>query len=181
MLIASRSSAVLVMMTSLLIGGAALARSSAPLFQENMKTMADIARDRCPNKIENYKNSVNWYRGPNRITVSARTACGSKYGDEYDLTDVTIEIRSGHRLITQVHASDGTFWPGRNEMLIGKSDSAKVADKNGACVPDFNVMQIDLRTGEMKTPGMQVVLNSEDEVKCSLVRRRPGAAVAANM
>jgi hypothetical protein len=134
--------------------------------------MSDIAREQCPNEIENYRNSVNWYRGPNRITVRAKTACGSKYGDEYELSDVTIEIRSGLRLITQVHAKDGTVWPARHEMLIGKSDPAK--DFRKTCVPEFDLMQIDLKTGEMKTPGMQAVLNSKDEVKCSLknLRRR---------
>jgi hypothetical protein len=166
----TRASLRLFLVSSLLIGGAVLILMSvAPLFIAE-KAQIDISREECPNKIENYKNSVNWYRGPNRITVKAKTACGSKYGEEYDLSDVTIEIRSGRQVITQAHAGDGTFWPGKNEMLIGKSDQSK--NFKESCVPDFAVMQIDLKTGEMRTPGMQAFLNSASEVKCSNNKRR---------
>jgi hypothetical protein len=167
MIMGRRFSQVLIMTLSLLIGGAAFVWNVALRFQERSEAVADIAREICPNKIENYRNSVNWYRGPNRITVSAKTACGSKYGDEYELSDVTVEIRSGHHVITQAHASNGAFWPGRRTMLIGKSDAAADAVKNKSCVSSFNLMQIDLKNGEMKTPGMRAVLNSKDEVRCS--------------
>jgi hypothetical protein len=160
----SRSFLVLFLVSSLSLGGVVFALKTT-LFSELATQEVDIARESCPNQIENYRNAVNWYQGPNRITVTAKSACGSKYGDEYELSDVTIEIRSGNLLIAQAHSNDGAFWPARHEMLIGKSDAATGA---AACIPEFDLMQIDLKTGEMKTPGMQAVFNSKEAVNCSL-------------
>jgi hypothetical protein len=142
---------------------------AAPLLKDSTPVV-NISREECPNKIEQFRNSVNWYRGKNRITVEAKTACGSKLGDAYELSDVKIEIRSGDRLITQAHSAFGEFWMKSNEILIGKSDQ----QNKKACVSKFDLMKVDLKSGEMRTPGMQAFLNSTGLIPCVAPRKFHG-------
>jgi hypothetical protein len=149
---------------ALVLGGVMLAGVTS-LFQEPQKEF-DISREACPNKIENFKNSVNWYLGKNRITVMAKTACSSKYGDAYELSDVNIEVRSGNRLLARGHSNSGEYWFKSNQVLIGKSDQAN----NQACIHNFDLIQVNLKTGELRTPGMQAFLNSKNLLRCTEYR-----------
>lgn len=139
-----------------LLVGAATRFSEAP-------AMIDIAQERCPNKIEDFKNSVTWYRGKNRITFHAKEACGTKLGDAYDLTDVTLDVRSGDRVITQIHSDTGAFFIKSHEVLVGKTDQANPK----GCLVGFDVMTVDLISGELRTPGYRTFLNTVGPVQCN--------------
>jgi hypothetical protein len=129
--------------------------------------MQSVSEMRCPNKIGDFKNSVAWYSGHNRVTVEATEACGTKFGESYELTNVTLDVRSGDRVVTHVHADSGTFFPKSHEVLVGKTDQSN----SKACVAGFDVMTIDLVSGELRTPGFRTFLNTSEAIQCKKVHR----------
>ena len=116
----------------------------------------------CPNAIESFRQTVSWYRGQNSVLIEAPQACGSKRGNAFELTNVTVTFRSKNGIVTRFAAQNGTLHVRKNQLLL---TDLKPTDKR-ACWGALPLLLLNLKSGELRSPGMRTLLNTKTPLSC---------------
>jgi hypothetical protein len=144
---------------------AAIALSWAVAAFLSGKSAPDISYEatvECPFEYGNFRQSMMWRAGGKKLLVEADRACGSKFGHSYELKNVTVTIYAGKKRLTRLKSPSGTFETVRNSFVIGRFHEVD----GHSCIGDSELMDIQLRSGEVRAPGLRFFLNANDELPC---------------
>lgn len=115
----------------------------------------------CPTRIADFRQADVWYRGRNRILVTAQSACGSRYGDSLDLKEVSLTIATGDRTYAMLRSPFGVYDPVGHQLLLGPSTGL-------GCVQGSASVLVNLKTGILQTPALRLALADSGELpECS--------------
>ena len=127
---------------------------------------APLVSDRepvCHVRFEKFRKSVSWYNGQNRLLIEADSACEHKLGNLLELENVTLTLFSKDTLLAKIRTPDASYSIKNDELLIGKNEDVLKAH---SCLKSSELLDIRLRLGELRTPGMKTMLNSVKTLSC---------------
>lgn len=137
----------------LLTGAASAEVAPAPISEESLQE--------CSGSFSDFRQSVSWYQGRNRILIEAKQACGSRIGN-LALQDVTVTILAGNKELSKISAADAILSNRKHQLLI----TAGIAAGATHCIQPGAIMTVNLATGELRTTGTRIILNSSDTPNC---------------
>jgi len=141
----------------------------APYFSDTVTAQAALLNEDensfqdCPGSFSEFQHSVSWYKGSNRVRIQAAEACGSKQGI-LKLRDVLVTVSSGSKTLTEVTAKEAIFSKKLNQLLI--TSAVTRPGPHPYCLTPSSIFTIDLLSGELRSSGMRVVLNSFEAPDC---------------
>jgi hypothetical protein len=123
---------------------------------------ADPSLERCPYQFEDFKDFVVWQDSRNRVLIQARSACGRKYGQVYDLEDVNVRIESDGKPYAEWHSESGAYAPARGSLLLDRPVQASAS----SCLGGFDVLSLNIRSGVFRAPGVLMNIESGKSMNC---------------
>src|SRR5262249_31805485 len=123
--------------------------------------------EQCPIQLASFRQSDVWYgKSGSRILIEAKSACGSKYGDVLDLSNVTLSVFLGRSAnpFAVLHATSGFYDTFHRRLMVGESQiiSGKILSgpmrPNDRRTREISSMSVDLVSGELRSPGMRLSL-----------------------
>lgn len=116
----------------------------------------------CPFEFQKFHQSVVWSEGGTRLLLEASRACGAKQGHRYDLENVTLTLFSGEKVVSRMHSPTGVYALMTNNILLARA----VEEKDHRCLGNPEVMNIELKTSEVRMPGHRFFLNDRSTLPC---------------
>jgi hypothetical protein len=116
----------------------------------------------CLTQLNQFRQSVVWQRHGKKLMLNANTACGDRLGHVYELTQVTLTLMSGERILSQVTGPSGTLALNRNRILIGQF----LENNEHPCLGHSDSLLIDLNAEEIRTPGHRILLSDDESQIC---------------
>ena len=152
------------LLLSLILWMAAAPRAVATLFSNGGSEFPSLSSlvGSCPTKVEKFRNSVTWVGSANRILIEADSACGSKAGNLLSLENVRLTIQGAGKTYASLVSISGAYSSRQHEFLLGKTSS--VTDQG--CLRGVDVLVVDLKTGELRTPGRRIFLKAKRPLHC---------------
>lgn len=123
----------------------------------------------CPTQIGKFRQADVWYRGRNRLLLEAESACGSPYGDTMDLKSVRLSIVSGDRTYAVLRSPIGTYDRAGHQLLLGPTQK----ETDEGCLRGVPALLVNLRSGELRAPGVKLALGSPAELPACSGRNAP--------
>lgn len=135
---------------SLLFLGALTTRASAP-----PPTVQDSARlSACPVRFDGFRDALTWYSGPNRVLIEARSGCTTRMGSLLTLEGVKVTFQKNHSKSGVLYAAEGQLSLRKGLLQIAAAD----ARQSEGFLRGVSRLVLDLRTGELRAPGMRMRL-----------------------